>query len=464
MTRSEGGSRPDGRRHLRLNAVIYGLGNHEAAWRMPESNPLDTTALAHWAAMARIAEAAGFDALFLGDVLALLQGAESHLSDAMDPVVILSALAAVTSRIGLIATASTSFDAPFHLARRFASLDHITGGRAGWNIVTSSNTREARNFGCDRMPDHAARYARAADVIDAVTALWDSWDDDARMADKVTGRYLDPARLHPVAHDGPFVRVRGLLNTPRCPQGRPVLVQAGSSEDGRALAATYADVVFTAQTRLDDAQAFYRDIKARAGRAGRDPAHVLVMPGIMPVVAPTRAEAQARLDRIDGGIVHGHALAQLSEYLQTDAGRFDLDAPLPSGIHERGPSQANRSRLTLILDLARRDKLTVRQLLRRVGGGRGHHLEAGTPAEVADVMQHWFDEAAADGFNVMSPVLPADLASFADLVVPELRRRGLLPDAPSGRTLRDHYGLPRPPPLRVEVGRPRIDAGNSTGC
>ena len=448
MTQAQGGGRSEGRRHLRLNAVVYGLGNHEAAWRMPESDPLDTTSLDHWVRLAKLAEAAGFDGLFLGDVLALLQGAESHLSDAMDPLVILSALAAVTSRIGLIATASTSFDVPFHLARRFASLDHITKGRAGWNIVTSSNTLEARNFGYEQMADHATRYARAADVIDATMALWDSWDDDARIADKPSGRYLAPGKLHSVDHDGPFVRVSGPLNTPRCVQGRPVLVQAGSSEDGRALAATYADVVFTAQTSLGDAQAFYRDIKARAGRAGRDPAHVLVMPGIMPVVAPTRAEAQARLDRIDDGIVHSHALAQLSEYLQVDAGRFELDAPLPPDIDERVPSQANQSRLTLILDLARRDHLTIRQLLRRIGGGRGHSLAAGTAADIADVMQHWFEEDAADGFNVMSPVLPADLASFAALVVPELRRRGLLPDAPLGQTLRDHYGLPRPPPAR----------------
>lgn len=435
-------------RRLRLNAVIFGLGNHEAAWRMPESDPRASTSLSHWLGLARLAEEAGFDGLILGDVLALLDGADRHLSDTLDPLVVLSALGAVTSRIGLIATASTSFEAPFHLARRFASLDHLTGGRAGWNIVTSSNLREARNFGLDALPAHRERYARAADVLDAVTALWDSWDDDARIADQASGRYLDRARLRAVEHAGPFVRTAGPLNVPRSPQGWPVLVQAGSSEDGRQLAATRADLVFTAQTSLADAQAFYADIKARAARAGRRADEVLVMPGIMPVVAATRAAAEDRLAAIDGGIVHEHALAQLSEYLQRDAGSFALDAPLPEAIGDEAATEANKSRFTLLVRLARRDGLTVRQLLRRVGGGRGHYLQAGTAADIADTMQEWFEAGAADGFNVMSPVLPGDLRAFAALVLPELRRRGLLAAAPTGATLREHYGLPRPAAAR----------------
>jgi FMN-dependent oxidoreductase (nitrilotriacetate monooxygenase family) len=436
------------RRFLRLNAVVYGLGNHEAAWRMPESDPFATTSLAHWTRLAQIAEATGFDSLFLGDVLALLQGAERHLSDAMDPLVILSALASVTSRIGLIGTLSTSFEAPYHIARRFASLDHITGGRAGWNIVTSSNRLEARNFGLDGLPDHAERYAKASDVVDAAIALWDSWDADARIADKQAELYFDPAKVRAVDHDGPFVRTAGPLNTPRSPQGRPLLVQAGSSEDGRTLAATYADVVFTAQLSLEDARAFYQDIKARAARAGRDPDTVLVMPGIMPVVAGTRAEAQARLDAIDGVIVREHALEQLSEYLQTDARAFNLDAELPEGVGGEERSQANKSRFALIVTLARREGLTVRQLLQRVGGGRGHFLQAGTAAEIADTMQEWFENGAADGFSVMSPVLPYDLESFGALVVPELRGRGLLGGG-DGATLRQRLGLPaHPSPVR----------------
>jgi len=428
-------------RFLRLNAVVYGLGNHEAAWRMPESDPLATTSLAHWAGLARIAEEAGFDSLFLGDVLALLQGAERHLSDTMDPLVILSALAAVTSRIGLIGTLSTSFEPPFHIARRFASLDHITGGRAGWNIVTSSNRLEAGNFGLDGLPAHAGRYAMASDVLDATIALWDSWDADARVADKQAGLYFDPGKVHPVNHAGPFVRTAGPLNVPRGPQGRPLLVQAGSSEDGRTLAATYADVVFTAQLSLEDAKAFYDDIKTRAAAAGRDPDEVLVMPGIMPVVGDTRAAAQARLDAIDGVIVREHALEQLSEYLQADARALDLDQPLPDGVGDESRSQANKSRFSLIVTLARREGLTVRQLLQRVGGGRGHFLQAGTAVEIADTMQEWFENGAADGFSVMCPVLPADLRAFSESVMPELRRRGLLGNGRAGSTLRERLGL-----------------------
>jgi FMN-dependent oxidoreductase (nitrilotriacetate monooxygenase family) len=432
---------PAASRFLRLNAVIFGLGNHEAAWRAPESDAYGSTSLAHWIRLAQIAEAAGFDSLFLGDVLALLQGANKHLSDTMDPIVILSAIAAVTSRIGLIGTASTSFDSPFHLARRFASLDHISNGRAGWNIVTSSNILEARNFGIDALPDHAERYARAAEVVEAVVALWDSWGDDARVANKAEGIYLDGAKLHAVNYEGRFVRTAGPLNTPRPPQGHPVLVQAGSSEDGRALAASRADVVFTAHTTIESAIAFRHDIKQRARAAGRDPDQVLIMPGIMPVVAATRREAQARLDAINGAIVHDHAIAQLSEYLQLDARTFDLDAPLPAEIGNENTSEANQSRFALIIDLARREQLTVRQLLQRVGGGRGHFLQAGTPSDIADTMQQWFEAGAADGFNVMCPVLPGDLQSFSDLVMPELVSRGLRPSDKCPGTLRQVYGL-----------------------
>jgi FMN-dependent oxidoreductase (nitrilotriacetate monooxygenase family) len=432
---------PAASRFLRLNAVIFGLGNHEAAWRTPESDAYGSTSLAHWIRLAQIAEAAGFDSLFLGDVLALLQGANNHLSDTMDPIVILSAIAAVTSRIGLIGTASTSFDSPFHLARRFASLDHISNGRAGWNIVTSSNILEARNFGIDALPDHAERYARAAEVVEAVVALWDSWGDDARVANKAEGIYLDGAKLRAVNYEGRFVRTAGPLNTPRTPQGHPVLVQAGSSEDGRALAASRADVVFTAHTTIESAIAFRDDIRQRARAAGRDPDQVLVMPGIMPVVAATRREAQARLDAINGAIVHHHAVAQLSEYLQLDARRFDFDAPLPPEIGNENTSEANQSRFALIIDLARREQLTLRQLLQRVGGGRGHFLQAGTPSDIADTMQQWFEAGAADGFNVMCPVLPGDLQSFSDLVMPELVSRGLRPEEKRPGTLRQVYGL-----------------------
>jgi N-acetyl-S-(2-succino)cysteine monooxygenase len=432
----------DTARRLRLTAVIFGLGNHEAAWRMPESQIDGSTDIDHWLELGRTAEAAGFDSLFLGDVLALLQGSSKHLSDAMDPLVILSAIAAVTSKIGLIGTSSTTFDAPFHLARRFASLDHISRGRAGWNIVTSSNRLEARNFGLSDIPAHRERYERAADVVSAVTSLWDSWAEDARIGDKASGVYFNEARVKGADHVGSHVSTAGPLNTPRSPQGHPVLVQAGSSEDGRRLAARYADVVFTAQISIEDAIDFYTDMKTRVRLEGRDPDQVLIMPGIMPVVAATRSEAEARLAEIDSVIVRDHALDQLSEYLRVDAASLDLDQPLPAFLDSDARTEANKSRYALIVRLARRDNLTVRQLLTRVGGGRGHYLQAGTAGEIADTMQQWLEAGAADGFNVMPPVLPADLKSFSDLVMPELRRRGLIGDISTERlTLRQRLGL-----------------------
>ena len=410
---------------MQLNAVIYGLGSHEAAWRMPESDPRAVTKLSFWTDLAQRAEAAGFDALFLGDVLALQAGADKHLSDAMDPIVIMSALAAVTSRIGLIATASTSFDHPFHLARRFACLDHISGGRAGWNIVTSSNALEAKNFGLDAMPDHAERYARAGDVVDAVLALWNSWDADAKVADQGSGQYLDPTKIRRVDHQGPFVRTAGPLNVPRPPQGRPVLAQAGSSEAGRAFAAARADIVFTVQSDLSDARAFYRDMKARAVQAGRDPDSLRILPGIVPVAGATKAEAEARLAELNGFAVLDHLIAKGSEFLGLDLTKVDLDAPLPEGMVDAARNQASQSRVAVLTGIAAREDLTARQLLGRLASGRGHLLAVGTGTEIADVMEEWLEAGAADGFNVMCPVLPGDLQCFADLVMPELVRRKL---------------------------------------
>lgn len=436
------------KRRMGLNAVIFGLGSHEAGWRMPESNPLASTDLDYWVDIAHRAEAGGFDALFLGDVLALQQSADRHLSDAMDPIVILSALAAVTRRIGLIGTASTSFDHPFHLARRFASLDHVSKGRAGWNIVTSSNALEAYNFGLEAMPEHDQRYARAVDVTEAVLALWASWQADARIADKQSGRYLDPAKIGVIDHRGPFVRSRGPLNVPRSPQGRPLLAQAGASEAGRDFAARFADMVFTVQADLADAQAFYADMKARAARHGRPPEDLLIYPGIVPIAAPTRAQAEERLVQMNGFMVIEHTLAKLSEFLGTDLSGADLDGPLPDGVGSAAPNQSSRSRLDVLVGIARRDGLSLRQLLMRLASGRGHLLAIGTGAEIAATMQEWFENGAADGFNVMAPVMPFDLQSFIDLAIPCLVERGAF-------TEQD------PQPLRSQVGLARSNSSKS---
>lgn len=437
-------------RRMGLNAVIFGLGSHEAGWRMPESNALASTDLDYWIDIARRAEKGGFDALFLGDVLALQQSADRHLSDAMDPLIILSALASVTHRIGLIGTASTSFDHPFHLARRLASLDHISKGRAGWNIVTSSNPLEAYNFGLDAMPDHAERYARAADVTQAAIALWDSWQTDARLADKRSGRYLDPAKVQPITHDGPFVRSRGPLNVPRSPQGRPILAQAGASEAGRDFAARHADMVFTVQSDLADAQAFYKDMKARAAHHGRAPESLLIYPGIVPIAAPTRRQAEDRLAQMNSFMVIEHVLAKLSEFLGTDLSQADLDAPLPETIGAgAAQNQSSQSRVAVLVNLARREHMSLRQLLMRLASGRGHLLAIGTGADIAGTMQFWFDNGAADGFNVMAPVMPADLQSFVDLVVPALVAKGLFA-VDHQPTLRQRLGLSAAPNPRAE--------------
>ncbi len=432
------------KRAMRLNAVLWGVGNHEAAWRMAESNPLAGTDLTHWKKLARIAEKGGFDSLFLGDVLALLAAYESHLSDTLDPITVLSALSATTHRIGLIGTLSTSFEPPYHIARRFASLDHLSSGRAGWNIVTSSNLLEAQNFGLTALPDHAERYARAAESINAVLSLWRGWQADARLGNQQDGHYLDASKVRASHFNGRYIQTAGPLNVPRSPQGRPLLVQAGASEEGRQLAAHFADVVFTAQQTLEDARAFYKDIKQRAVNAGRDPDSIIIMPGIMPVVATSHSNAQKRLDKINGGIIHQHAIAQLSEYLQYDASQFALDQPLPETFDEHYQIQTNQSRLTLILQLARHEHLTVRQLLQRIGGGRGHYLQVGTAQDIADTLQSWFEQGAADGFSIMSPVLPGDLTAFCKWVIPELQRRGLRPalHSASPLTLREKLGLP----------------------
>ena len=429
---------------LHLNAFLMGCGHHEAAWRLPESNPFANSDLGHWTRLAQIAERGTFDSVFLADAPALWGEAKHRPGGSLEPTVLLTALAAVTTRIGLIATASTTYNEPYNLARRFASLDHITGGRAGWNIVTTATKAAAQNFGLDDTPLHRERYQRAAEFTDVSIALWDSWEDGAEVGDKAAGVYADPSRIHPVDFAGEYFQVRGPLNVPRSPQGRPLLVQAGSSQDGRDFAARYAEAVFTAQQTLDEAQSFYADLKARARRFGRDPALVKIMPGLVPVIGSTEAEARALEDELEELIVPEHAVERLAQVLEVPSGSLALDRALPDAVYSRPPVQGAQSRYQLIVDLARRDNLTVRQLIGRLGGGRRHRTFAGTPEQVADTIEGWTTAAAADGFNVMPPALPSGLETFVDQVIPILRRRGLFRTEYTGQTLRDHYGIPRP--------------------
>jgi FMN-dependent oxidoreductase (nitrilotriacetate monooxygenase family) len=358
--------------------------------------------------------------------------------------VLLAALAAATEHIGLIATASTSYDEPYNLARRFASVDHVSGGRAGWNIVTTAGADAARNFGLDDTPPHRERYARAAEFVDVATKLWDSWADDAVVADKEAGVHARADRVRGIGHRGTYFRVDGPLNVQRSPQGYPLLVQAGSSEDGRDFAARYAEAVFTAQQTLDEAVSFYKDVKERAAGFGRDPEGIRILPGIVPVIGDTEEQARALDDELDRLIRPEYAVRQLSRTLRVDPERLELDRELPDDIPTEDEIEGAKSRFTLIVELARRERLTVRQLIGRLGGGRGHRTFAGTAEQVADTIEEWYDAGAADGFNVMPAVLPSGLEAFVDRVVPVLQRRGLFRTEYTGRTLRDHYGLPRP--------------------
>ncbi|MFJ4947954.1 LLM class flavin-dependent oxidoreductase [Streptomyces sp. NPDC088760] len=432
-------------RQLHLNAFLMNTGHHEASWRLPESDPYAHVELSHYVRLARIAERGTFDSLFLADGPQLWGSLAQRPAGALEPLTLLTALATATEHIGLIATASTSYNSPYNLARRFASLDIVSGGRAGWNIVTTAGAEAARNFGLAEEPPHAERYARAAEFLEVSRKLWDSWEDDAIVADKAAGVWGDDRKVHPPRHKGTYFSVEGALNVPRTPQGYPLLVQAGSSEDGKAFAARYAEAVFTAQQTLADAQAFYADLKSRTRAAGRDPEHLKVLPGIVPVLGSTEAEARAAERLLEDHIVYEHGVGRLESLLQLPAGTLRLDGRLPADLPPESAIEGAKSRYTLVVELARRERLTVRQLIGRLGGGRGHLTVAGTPEQVADQIETWFTQGAADGFNIMPAVLPSGLEAFVEHVVPVLCGRGLLRTAYGPRqTLRERYGLPRP--------------------
>ncbi|WP_236215509.1 LLM class flavin-dependent oxidoreductase [Metapseudomonas otitidis] len=431
-------------RQLSLGAFLMATGHHVAAWRHPDV-PADTLDFAQYRHLARIAEAAKFDALFVADSVAAPTGEiASHMarSTYFEPLTLLSALAAVTERIGLVSTVTTSYNEPYHVARKFASLDHISGGRSGWNLVTSDAAAEALNFNREAHLGHAERYARAREFHQVVTGLWDSWEDDAFLRDKASGQYYDPGKLHVLDHQGEHFRVQGPLNVARSPQGRPVVVQAGSSETGRELAAETADVVFTAQTSLAKAQAFYADLKGRLARFGRREDELKIMPGAFVVVGASEAEAKEKFEQFQALVEPRVGVALLGRMLGNfDLSEYPLDGPLPELPLTQDGQQ---SRQKLLTELAGQENLTLAQLGRRIAGGRGHHSLIGTPAQIADELQAWFEGRAADGFNVLVPHLPAGLEDFATQVVPELQRRGLFRTEYQGRTLREHLGLARP--------------------
>ncbi|MBB2946536.1 FMN-dependent oxidoreductase (nitrilotriacetate monooxygenase family) [Actinoplanes lutulentus] len=433
-------------RQLHLNLFILASGHHEAAWRHPGSTPERMFDPGFYTELARTAEAAAFDAVFLADIPKLDDNIEFNSAGRLDPLVTLAIIAGATERIGLIGTASTTYSHPWQLARSLASLDHLSRGRAGWNIVTTDSPAAARNFGLDGNPDAATRYERADAYVDAVLKLWDSWQDDAIRLDRAAGRYLDPSRIHHPGVNSRHVRVQGALTTPRPPQGYPVLVQAGSSNHGRAFAAKYAEAIFTAQQHIDDARAFYADIKSQAAGRGRNPGHIKILPGLSPVIGGTEEEAlrlQAELNELT---VPAFGLIQLKDFAYVDLDHLDLDERVPEeAFAGAGDVTDNlKSRTQVYADIVRREKPTLRELLHKLAGARGHKVLAGTPEQVADHIQHWFTGGAADGFNVMPPSLPTGINVFAETVVPILRARGLFREGYTGTTFREHLGLPRP--------------------
>lgn len=431
-------------RQLHLGAFMRPVSIHTGAWRYPGAYPDANFNFPRLREFARRLEAAKFDAFFMADHLALLNMPvqalkRSHTVTSFEPFTLLSALAGATEKIGLVATASTTFDEPYHIARRFASLDHISGGRAGWNIVTTANPDAALNFGYDSQMDHDARYVRAREFFDVVTGLWDSFADDAFLWDVQQGLVFNPDRLHVLNHRGAAFNIRGPLNIARPVQGWPVIVQAGASEAGRQLAAETAEVIFGAEATLADGKAFYADIKRRMRALGRDPQSLKILPAAFVVVGETVADARAKRDHLDSLVHYDSGINSLNGMLDYDVSGFDPDGPLP----EIPATNASISQQRRMIGLARKEQLTIRQLAQKAGSYAGLAF-VGTPETIADEMEQWLSEEGSDGFNVMFPWVPGGLEDMVSQVVPELQRRGLFRQDYSGATLRDHLGLARP--------------------
>ena len=432
---------------MRLGAFVHETGQHVAAWRHPQAHMHSGASLAEMVETAGLAERGKFDLLFLADTAAVnLKGSADSRGRMgkvvkFEPMTILSALAAVTRNLGLVATSTTTFNEPYTLARQFASLDQISGGRSGWNLVTSNNEQDALNYSREEHLSHGDRYERAIEFADVVNGLWDSWDEDAFIRDKESGVFYDTSKMHVLNHKGKHFQVRGPLNVACSPQGRPVLIQAGASGTGRDVAARLAELVFTAATTFEQAKEFYDDVRQRIPRFGRTQDQVKVMPGFYPVVAPTASEAQEKYDYLQSLIQKPVGISILEHTIGVHGlDKIPLDGPVPEMADTNGPL----SRQRLLLEQARRDKLTFWELCLANAGPRGHALSIGTPTQVADEMEHWFKDGAADGFNVMPAWLPGSLKDFVDLVIPELQRRGLFRTEYEATTLRENLGLPKP--------------------
>ncbi len=428
--------------HLNINALHSGF--VPSAWRLPDSDPNVFLDVSHYVRLAQLAERACLDAIFLADSAAISDQLDMRPITALEPTMLLTSIAAATMHLGLIATASTSYNEPYNIARRFATLDLISGGRAGWNIVTTADLPSARNFGHDTVPDHATRYARADEFAALVKTLWNSWDDDAFIADKSSGRFVDLDKVHPADHRGRFFSVRGALNLPRSAQGHPVLVQAGASGDGRELAARHAEAVFSASQSFDESRAYREDLNARAARYGRGANAVKVLAGLTTIIGSTESEALRRRDELVDLIPVQYSLNRIAGTLGVPVDSLSLDRRLPDDLPLPNGGNGNHTFFNATLAQARTHGYTVRELIRALAGGGGHRVIVGTPEQVADDIEHWFRNGAADGFNLMPDVLPDGLEAFTEGVVPILQRRGIFRRAYEGKTLRSHLGLSVP--------------------
>lgn len=433
-------------KQVHINLFIHSRGHHEAAWRHDDASPFLLTDFRYYEELATKSESAAFDSVFLSDLLALGEDIEYTPRAVLDPVPLGAALAAITKKIGIIGTASTTYTEPYNLCRQFASLDHISNGRSAWNIVTSAGESSAKNYSANPRADIEERYKRADEYMTVANGLWDSWAKDAVVDDRENGQYTLPGRIQPINHEGSFFDVRGPLTVPRCPQGRPVLVQAGSSEPGRAFAAKHGEAIFTAVLEKTAAQNFYSDIKHRVVEQGRRPDQCLIMPGLSPVIAPTKAQAEDYAKQLDELGNKEIGLKRLSGTFEgVDLSHLDLDKILtPDDFPDPNTLAGGRSRGSLVVDLVRNEKPTLRELLSKLAGARGHYTFAGTAEQVADLMEDWIESEAADGFNLMPPVLPEMLDVFIAEVIPILRKRGMFRHDYEGETLREHYGLMQP--------------------
>jgi len=444
---------------MRLGLFLSGPGQHIASWRDPDVNANAGQSLKHYANLTQLAENAKFDFVFNADTQATFGPDDINVwkrnmvAHRIEPITLLGALAAVTERIGLVATATSTYLEPFHVARMFASLDQLSGGRSGWNLVTSSAAAEALNFSHTSHAAHDDRYERANEFIEVMLGLWDTFEDDAFVLDKKGGLFFDPDKLHMLNHKGKHFQVRGPLMMRRSPQGRPIIVHAGQSEAGRTTAAKYAEVVFSVEQDIGKAREFYKDLKARAARNGRPPHSILIMPGVMAIVGRTKAEAEDRYARTQAMIHPDIGVAYLSEMLGTDISGHPLEGPLP----DVPLTNSQQGRQKVIVEMARRDNLTIRELAIRVAGQRAHRVLCGTATEIADSLEHWHTTGAADGFNILNLHFPQGFIDFAREVVPELQRRKLFRTEYEGRTLRENLGLPYPINRYVE-GRSRAAA------